>query len=213
MVKEFEYPTLYQQLRIAIGAEGSQRSHITLRAQPQAYGSEPWYDFVEVVVEEIRENHPVKAHYCAELICFVDLVKRKRDVENNGHAVQEQEVVRGVRESKGGEYCDEDEDSSSSSDEAFDAAPDDIVLEEESSMLAFVKFYVNALSNAERGNDPNYRWPDLSNFHKSLPFSLVKEDPNQQARYGLIDTEQIQQGLWVQQDFQDPNRHWVLKMT
>ena len=36
--KEFEFPTLYQQLRIAIGAEGSQRSHITLRAQPHAYG-------------------------------------------------------------------------------------------------------------------------------------------------------------------------------
>ena len=54
---EFEYPTLYQQLRIAIGAEGSQKAHITLRAQPQAYGSEPWYDFVEVVVEEDSANN------------------------------------------------------------------------------------------------------------------------------------------------------------
>lgn len=213
MIREFEYPTLYQQLRIAIGAEGSQRSHITLRAQPQAYGSEPWYDFVEVVVEEDRDGRTVKAHYAAEVVCFVDLVRKKQENTCGGPASQEQ--VRGVRESKGGEYRDEEDedDCSSSSDELFDAAPDDIVLEEESSMLAFVKFYVNALSNAERGNDQNYRWPDLANFHKSLPFSLVKEDPNQQARYGLIDTEQIQQGLWVQRDFQDPNRHWVLKMA
>lgn len=206
--REFEYPTLYQQLRIAIGAEGSQKAHITLRAQPQAYGSEPWYDFVEVVVEEDRGNNigVVKAHYAAECLCFIDLTRK------SGVGVRLAEEPRGVKERKGGE--DGDSGTSTSSDEDDDIAPENAAdAFPATSMLAFVKFYVNALTDAERGNQPEYRWGDLSNTHKSLPFALVKVDPNPQARYGLIDTEQIQQGLWVQSDFEDPTRYWVLKMA
>lgn len=180
---EFEFPTLYQQLRIAIGAEGSQRSHITLRAQPHAYGSEPWYDFVEVLVTEDRDNvSGVKAHYAAELVTFVDLTRKVQCIEDMDDEDEEDQRLFAGAEKDG------------------------------SSMLALVKFYVNALTPEERGNDPSYKWKDLSNTHKSLPFALVREDPNQNAKYGLIDTEQIQQGLWVQSDFQDPTRYWVLKM-
>ena len=53
------------------------------------------------------------------------------------------------------------------------------------SMLALVRFYVNALTDAERGNRPEYRYGDMSNTHKSLPFAMVHVDPNLQARYGL----------------------------
>lgn len=208
LIREYEYPTLYQQLRIAIGAEGSQRAHITLRAQPQAYGAEPWYDFVEVVVEEDRGNSIgiVKAHYAAECLCFIDLTRKSGVVDFSEH--------RGARERKVGDNEEEEE-----LDSGYNSSDDDIAPENAAdelpatSMLAFVRFYVNALTDAERGNRPEYRYGDLSNTHKSLPFAMVHVDPNLQARYGLIDTEQIQQGLWVQRDFQDPARFWVLKMT
>ena len=137
-----------------------------------------------MLVTEDRGNvSGVKAHYAAELVTFVDLTRKVRCVD------------------------DMDDDDEEEDQRLFEGAEKD-----GSSMLALVKFYVNALTPEERGNDPSYKWKDLSNTHKALPFALVREDSNQIAKYGLIDTEQIQQGLWVQSDFQDPTRYWVLKM-
>ena len=81
--------------------------------------------------------------------------------------------------------------------------------EEHEMMMAFVKFYVSALTYHEAEN-PYYPGKDLSKVAKNLPFALVHEDPILMARYGLIDTEQIQGGLWVQEDFQTPGRYWVI---
>ena len=183
---EYEYPTLFQQLRISIGCEGSQRSNMTIRAQPRAYGSEPWYDFVEVAVNEDRNGVQVQAHYAAQVICFVDLSKKGQNMMYSLHHQGSEE---------------------SSSDSDVDE-----IGAEKSFMLAFVKFYINALSPAERQQSvSNYQWNDLKNIHRMVPLSIVREDPNINARYGLIDTEQIQQGLWMQQDFETPDRYRVLK--
>ena len=76
-------------------------------------------------------------------------------------------------------------------------------------MLAFVKFFVSALNNNEAEN-PTYEGKDLSRVAKYLRLPMVHEDPNLLARYGLVDTEQIEHGLWLQHDFETPNRFWVL---
>ena len=199
---EYEHPTIYQQLRISIGAQGSQRSSIILRAQPHAYGSEPWYDFVEVLVSEKRGNDPdFKAAYAAQLICFLDITRKARTVSTEELA----ERVDGPDSDDG----DDDDTSSTSSSTTSSHAPSEMA--SSTSMLALVKFHINALTLAERRNHPDYVYHDMSITHKTLPFAIVKEDPNPRARYGLIDTEQIQQGLWVQEDFETPGRFWVLK--
>lgn len=199
---QFEFPTLYQELRLGIGCEGSQKSNVILRAQPRFQGGQPWYDFVEVVVTEDRDGVPTNAHYAAQLLCFVDLSAKQKPART---------TPRRTPWLGGGEKLEEhqeedDYDCSSISD------MEELVHEETSWMLALVKFYVSALAPSERDNDPNYKWKDLSNIHKVIPLPLVHEDPNPMARYGLIDTEQIQQGLWTQADFQTPHRLWVLKL-
>ena len=76
-------------------------------------------------------------------------------------------------------------------------------------MLALVKFHASALTYHESA-DPTNPWKDLSKVCRHLPLPLVCEDPDTNARYGLVDTEQIKHGLWVQRDFQTPDRLWVL---
>ena len=208
---EFEHPTLYQQLRLGIGCEGSQRSHVILRAQPSFQGNQPWYDWVEVVVTEDRNGVPTKAHYAAQLLCFVDLTARKKISGAQRKDVAGGEERAGRRVTGGG---DEEEDDGEEEDCSSDSSdlPEPAEEEESSWMLALVKFYISALLPSERDNDPNYKWKDLTNVHKVIRLPLVQEDPNVMARYGLIDTEQIQQGLWTQADFQTPDRVWVLKL-
>ena len=196
---EYEYPSIYQELKIAVGSSGSQRKQLTLRGQSQCSGPNAWYDFVEVVVTEDRRVgttvQATKAHYVAQIICFVDLSKKRT---LSSQTIFNQSCGAGVP-------GDGDEEPISDIEESDNG--------ELTWMLAFVKFHVNSLSAGERGNDPTYGYGDLTNVHKVLPFSLVQEDSNPRAKYGLIDTEQIQQGVWVQNDFQTPDRLWVIKQT
>lgn len=207
---EFEYPTIFQQLRLAIGSEGSQKSHMTLRAQPHSYGTEPWYDFAEVIVKEDRGNgNIVNAHYAAQLLCFVDLT-RKSKLGKTTPPLSSSDEEEGEEENK---EADEEADSGDDEEPPSAMEEEDDNEEGQSWMLAFVKFHVNALRPSERDNDPAYTWNDLSVLHKTIPLACVHEDPDPIARYGLIDTEQIQQGLWVQKDYQTPDRLWVLKLA
>ena len=82
----------------------------------------------------------------------------------------------------------------------------------EHGMHAFVKYFISALAYNER-EFPNYQYHDLAQHNKYLRIPLVHEDPNEMARFGIIDTEQIEDGLWVQADFETPDRFWVLMNT
>lgn len=82
----------------------------------------------------------------------------------------------------------------------------------ESYILAFVKYKVNALVFNETLNGLNNR-KDLVVKHKVLRFACVKDDPNEVERYGLIDTEQIIEPLWLEEDVEQPGRSWVIDLS
>ena len=167
--REFNYPTLYQQLHIKLPVtEPGERKPVTIfRCRPWYEGG-PWYDYVRVYVMEEDEDDDgrnKKAFYAAQLLAFVDITKK-----------------------------------------AVDSEADD---ECEVSMLALVKYFLSALAPGE-SEDVTYTGKDLTHVSKHMLFPLVHPDPNPVARYGLIDTEQIENGVWVQEDFQTPGRFWVI---
>ena len=79
-------------------------------------------------------------------------------------------------------------------------------------MLAFVKYKVNALRFSERLNGIQNR-NDLVVTHKLLQFACVQDDPDEGRRYGLIDTEQIKEPLWLEEDVDQPGRSWVIDLS
>jgi len=69
-------------------------------------------------------------------------------------------------------------------------------------MLALVEWYVSALPGPT----------DLSNTDPSLPLPFIKVEPMVADRYALLDTaDAISSGLWVQPDFEVPERFWVVE--
>ena len=79
-------------------------------------------------------------------------------------------------------------------------------------MLAFVKYKVNALEFSERLNGVLNR-NDMVVVHKILQFPCVKDDPDEGKRYGLIDTEQIKEPLWLEENVEQPGRSWVIDLS
>ena len=51
---------------------------------------------------------------------------------------------------------------------------------------------------------------DMEHLHTEAGIPLVTLEPHAAHRYGLIPTESILGGLWVQPSFQDPRSFWVI---
>ena len=81
----------------------------------------------------------------------------------------------------------------------------------EEEWLVLVEWYVSCLAPARRrGPRSNSQCQDLRSVHPHLPFPAIKLQEAVTKRWDLMDTEVIRGGLWVQQDFSDPKRFWVL---
>ena len=85
-------------------------------------------------------------------------------------------------------------------------------LHAQSQMLVLVEWYVSAVGGGggkqkrKRGGEETR---DLRSRHPVLPLPYVKLAPEKE-RYGLINTEAVNGGLWVQEDFEVPGHFWVI---
>ena len=84
-------------------------------------------------------------------------------------------------------------------------------------MLAYVRFYVSAVEQADRVEEDQVprraNRNDLSVVHSTNGLPYIMEDPDDETVYQIVDVSAIQNGLWVQQDFTDDERYWVLTFT
>ena len=82
---------------------------------------------------------------------------------------------------------------------------------------AFVQYYVSAVSpdmrTDEDRTETRMQRNDLSitNRYNHLPYVYL--DPDVERRYGLIDTSTIVSGLWIQEDFTNKGKYWVLTVS
>jgi hypothetical protein len=79
----------------------------------------------------------------------------------------------------------------------------------EEEMLVLVEWYVSCHDEAAAGS--RRRVPEDLRYHdRRLPFPTIKRQEAVSKRWELVDTEEVQGGLWVQQDFTEQERFWVL---
>ena len=84
----------------------------------------------------------------------------------------------------------------------------------EDGVFAWCEFYIDATpENMKKKSDlseerKNARDLSVTNKYNNLPF--VTLDPNVGERYGLMDVSYIVEGLWLQQDFTEHDKFWVL---
>ena len=76
-------------------------------------------------------------------------------------------------------------------------------------MLVLVEWYVSCVDESGLGRGVRPR-QDLRSCHPHLPFPAIKRQEAATKRWDLVDTDHVQGGLWVQQDFSDKDRFWVL---
>jgi hypothetical protein len=72
--------------------------------------------------------------------------------------------------------------------------------------FGFVRYFTSAVPN--RFNRLDLKWSVEPNT--GLPY--IEMDPSLESRYDLVDVSAIQDGLWVQQDFDNKGKYWVLNV-
>jgi hypothetical protein len=77
-------------------------------------------------------------------------------------------------------------------------------------MFALVEWYVDGTPPTKKKKSCKQNC-DLSIRHNELPLPFVQPaDPLESPRYGLVVTDCINGGLWVQEDFEQKGKFWVI---
>jgi hypothetical protein len=193
--RNYQDPAVLRELHMEHGTvRKGRRTKMILRAHPRVEFS-PWYDFVRVKVPEGGEPEEV-----------VDAVEERAQVEEEKEVGELDDSVEG------------DEEDMPAAGVVINFYAAELIAfvalwkkgEEhhvtEPRMMAFVRYFKSALPRSLSTVDVEH----LEARHIYTKLALIRQDPDAEMRFALVDTEAIAGALWVENNPAISGTKWVL---